>query len=183
MEKKKILDMRSIVFVVAGILWALFSVWLDRGWYWWLLGALVAAAVLRIAIGPRVRVIAFSAGAVTTIFVTFFYLFGYPVYDDLRHRTAFDEAGWKANETGEDIMWPPRLRMVDDLLATRDLRGWDRSRVVKLLGKPDMTNWNREGQMVYLLGPERGLFSVDSEWLVITLDDKGKVAGCMLARD
>jgi hypothetical protein len=73
--------------------------------------------------------------------------------------------------------------MVDNLLKTHDLHGWDRARVVAFLGKPDMTNWNREGQLVYHLGPERGLFRIDSEWLVITLDDNSKVSDCTLARD
>jgi len=73
--------------------------------------------------------------------------------------------------------------MVDDLLRTHDLRGWGRSQVVSLLGEPDQTNWDTDGQLVYHLGPERGLFRIDSEWLVVTVGDDGKVTKYVLARD
>jgi hypothetical protein len=183
MPIKKFLDLRSFAFGLAGCVAGLLSTLVGGNWLWWLLGFLGAAVAARVVFGRTVRAIAFGAGAIISIVALFLYLFGYPVYDDWKHRARFDPLVWKQGDTGEDIMWPPRLRMVDNLLKTHDLHGWDRSRVVAFLGKPDMTNWNREGQLVYHLGPERGLFRIDSEWLVITLDDNRKVTDYTLARD
>ena len=42
-----------------------------------------------------------------------------------------------------------------------------RAQLEDLLGVPPATEYFREDQYVYWLGPERGLFSVDSEWLVV----------------
>lgn len=183
MKKKKLFDFRSVVFGVAGICWTLFVMWLDHGWQWWLLGALTIAILARLAMGPRVRAFAFCTGALMSVVVIFTYLFGYPVYDNLRHERPFDAGIWRQNPANADVMWPPRLCMVDDLLKKHDLHGWKRSKVEKLLGHPDLTEWEKEGQMVYRLGPERGLFRIDSEWLVITLDGKERVTTYVLARD
>ncbi len=176
-------DRFSAVFGIAGFLWALFSVWLDKGWQWWLLGAIASAVAARLAVGRRIRPVAFAVGSAVLIAVLFGYLFGYPVFDDWRHRTAFDAALWRQEDTGAEIMWPHRLCMVDDLLRRHDLHGWERSRVVALLGEPDQTNWDREGQLVYRLGPERGLFRIDSEWLVLTLGADNRVTKRVIAND
>lgn len=36
---------------------------------------------------------------------------------------------------------------------------------------------------MYWLGPERGFFSIDSEWLVIRLNSHGKVVDYHIERD
>jgi hypothetical protein len=73
--------------------------------------------------------------------------------------------------------------MVDDLLARRELLGRSRAEVVALLGEPRRTDYFREYDLVYWLGPERGLMSVDSEWLVLRLDRSGRVIVRRLVTD
>ncbi|HET9426126.1 MAG TPA: hypothetical protein VFO55_12195 [Gemmatimonadaceae bacterium] len=65
--------------------------------------------------------------------------------------------------------------MVDDLLARHPLRGKTRAEVVALIGEPTEKELFREYDMVYWLGPERGLIGTDSEFLVIRLDAAGRV--------
>ena len=65
-----------------------------------------------------------------------------------------------------------RVKIVDDLFRKQALVGLSKDKVIDLLG-PETENayFKEPGNMVYYLGPERGLISVDSEWLVIELDD------------
>ena len=107
-----------------------------------------------------------------------------PSGDDYRHRLVFDAKAWrnKAADAGDD--WPTRLRMVDSLMDRRLLDGRTRSQVVELLGPTDDTSKWRDWDLVYHLGPERkGLFRIDSEWLVIRLDSSRTVASYRLVAD
>lgn len=62
--------------------------------------------------------------------------------------------------------------MVNDLFRKHSLAGLSKDQVVELLG-PDTENayFKEIDNMVYYLGPERGLISIDSEWLVIEFDN------------
>src|SRR4051812_37435725 len=60
--------------------------------------------------------------------------------------------------------------MVDDLLDQHELRGMTRVQVVSLIGEPDTVRDLPEYDLVYWLGPERGLIGTDSEYLVMKLD-------------
>ncbi len=73
--------------------------------------------------------------------------------------------------------------MVDDLLRQNRLVGITRTEVVALLGTPAQTGYFREYDLVYWLGPERGLFSIDSEWLVMRTDSLGRVTEAKLVTD
>ena len=77
-----------------------------------------------------------------------------------------------------------RTRIVDDLLADHELPGMTRAEVLDLLGDHDNEAgyFAQEGRMVYWLGPERGLFSIDSEWLILDFDGD-VVTGCEITRD
>jgi hypothetical protein len=77
----------------------------------------------------------------------------------------------------------PRGCMVDDLLARYHLVGMPRAEVVRLLGEPPPTEYFRNFDLVYWLGPERGVFSIDSEWLVMKLDPTGRVVEAKLVTD
>ena len=57
--------------------------------------------------------------------------------------------------------------MVDDLMRTRPLVGMSRAQLEELLGVPPPSEYFREYDYVYWLGPERGFVSIDSEWLVV----------------
>src|SRR5690606_10909744 len=65
-----------------------------------------------------------------------------------------------------------RVKMVNDLFRKHTLASHSKDQVVELLG-PDTENayFKKIDNMVYYLGPERGLISIDSEWLVIEFDN------------
>jgi outer membrane protein assembly factor BamE (lipoprotein component of BamABCDE complex) len=73
--------------------------------------------------------------------------------------------------------------MVDDFLAKHKLRGMTKQEIVELLGEPDDTDYFSNWDMVYWLGPERGFMQLDSEWLVIDLDDLQRVSEYRLVTD
>ena len=107
-----------------------------------------------------------------------------PSSDDYRHRLSFEKRVWrdKSADAGDD--WPTRLRMVDSLMDRRLLDGRTRPQVVELLGPADDTQKWRDWDLVYRLGPERkGLFRIDSEWLVIRLDSRRTMASYRLVAD
>ena len=73
--------------------------------------------------------------------------------------------------------------MVDDLLQRHQFKGMDREQVVALIGEPDKTESFRDWDFVYLLGPERGWFSIDSEWLAFRFDNQKKVTEYRIVTD
>lgn len=89
--------------------------------------------------------------------------------------TRFDSAAWRANESRVGT-GPPRIDMIDNLLARHELLGRTRPEVVALLGEPEDTDYFSNFDMVYWLGPERGFIRIDSEWLVLRLGETGRVA-------
>ena len=146
---------------------------------WVVLAALVA---IRVARGPVVRPVAFAAGVLTVHGLAVAALFLSPVFDEYRHRRTFDAAAWRRHEAKE-VMWPDRLAMIDDLMERHALRGLSRDSVERLLGPGDSTASWGEWDLVYLLGPERGLIRIDSEWLVVDFDAHGRVREYRLVRD
>ena len=70
--------------------------------------------------------------------------------------------------------------MVDDLLERHELQGKTRAEVVALIGEPQQSDAFPEYDMVYWLGPERGLIGTDSEFLVMKLDKAGRVTSVEL---
>jgi hypothetical protein len=70
--------------------------------------------------------------------------------------------------------------MVDDLLERHELRGKTRAEVVALIGEPQRSDVFPEYDMVYWLGPERGLIGTDSEFLLMKLDKSGRVTSVEL---
>ena len=73
--------------------------------------------------------------------------------------------------------------VVDDLLRRERLRGRTRAEIVALLGEPPRTEYFRDYDLVYWLGPERSMMSIDSEWLVFRLDSTGRVIEHRLVTD
>jgi hypothetical protein len=70
--------------------------------------------------------------------------------------------------------------MVSDLLDKHVLQGMSRADVVALIGEPDPKDVFPEYDLVYWLGPERGLIGTDSEYLVIKLDRASRVTSVEL---
>lgn len=76
-----------------------------------------------------------------------------------------------------------RIEMIDELLKKYKLKGMKKEEVIKLLGSADKTNYFKNWDMVYWLGPERGFISIDSEWLVLKLDTDNTVVDAKVLRD
>jgi hypothetical protein len=70
--------------------------------------------------------------------------------------------------------------MVDDLLDRHELRGMTRAEVVSLIGEPDSTRDFPDYDLVYWLGPERGLIGTDSEYLAMKLDKSKRITSVEL---
>ena len=64
--------------------------------------------------------------------------------------------------------------MVGPLLDQHPLNGLSRSMVVGLLGEPTPTDKWENWDMIYVLGPTEYM-PIDHEWLVIRLDEEGRV--------
>ena len=62
-----------------------------------------------------------------------------------------------------------RTKIVEDFLRDYSLKGMPKSEVLRLLGNDNHEEgyFLQENRLVYYLGAERGLISIDSEWLVI----------------
>ena len=91
----------------------------------------------------------------------------------------FDPSLWGNSQTPASV----RLRMADDLVDNKKLIGLTRQEVVARLGVAPKTEYFKEFDMVYYLGPERGFMSIDSEWLVLKLGPDGRVVRATIARD
>ena len=93
---------------------------------------------------------------------------------------AFDPNAWRdENKVQQGV----RLGMADRLTARGTLVGKTRAEVVELLGEPPETGYFADWDLVYWLGPERGYFSIDSEWLVVRLGADGRVVDNRIVRD
>jgi len=65
-----------------------------------------------------------------------------------------------------------RVNMVDNMLEKHNLVGQSNEQVIELLGNETENPYFKEvDNYVYYMGDERGLISIDSEWLVITFDN------------
>jgi hypothetical protein len=70
--------------------------------------------------------------------------------------------------------------MVDDFLDKHDPRGMTRAQVVALIGEPDSQSDVAGYDLVYWLGPQRGLIGTDSEYLVMKLDKSNRIISAEL---
>jgi outer membrane protein assembly factor BamE (lipoprotein component of BamABCDE complex) len=91
----------------------------------------------------------------------------------------FDSAAWKSPPDRDRT----RVAMIDALLWSYELRGMSRIEVHRLLGRPPETDYFRDWDHVYRLGMERGLFSIDSEWLVLRFDRADRVSEWAVVTD
>jgi hypothetical protein len=132
---------------------------ISRKWPFWLLALVVVLG-----------------GTVAFVWLRPYYLLATaPVPEDrCPGHEKFDASIWRDSVAAYSEL-APRGCMVADLLRRTSLVGMDRSQVVALLGEPNRTGYFKAYDLVYWLGPEPGLFSIDSEWLVMKLDPAGRV--------
>ena len=147
------------------------------GWLPWIAFALVV--VLRFIKGRRIRWVFHFLGTATPTVALIGWLFLGDTIADMMHRQKFSAETWQKQETVKhDTMWPPRLCMVDDLMASGRLMGMSSNQVVELLGPPHDKSFPFgavDCDIHYYLGPERGFIRIDSEWLFLKFGPDGKV--------
>lgn len=73
--------------------------------------------------------------------------------------------------------------MADDLVENKKLIGLTRQEVLARLDEPPKTEYFKNFNLVYYLGPERGFMGIDSEWLVLKLGPEGRVVKATIAHD
>lgn len=77
-----------------------------------------------------------------------------------------------------------RVWMVDDLLSQNDFIGMDVFSIQSILGKEtDTSYFEAPRRFVYYLGNERGLISIDSEWLILDVNEEDIVTNVQIMRD
>jgi len=96
------------------------------------------------------------------------------------NRQRFELVAWQSGQSRTNAV---RIRMVDDLLHRHRFGGMTRDQVTAIVGEPDKTEYFRDWDMVYWLGPERGFMGIDSEWLVFRPDGQKKVSDYKIVRD
>ena len=107
--------------------------------------------------------------------------------EEWRHRQDFDARVWRSQVPSEHgPQWPPRLCMVDGLLASGRLNGTTSDQLVELLGPPTVRATAAgvtKPEISYYLGSERGNFGIDSETLCIRFGPDGKVERAWIHHD
>jgi hypothetical protein len=91
----------------------------------------------------------------------------------------FERDKWREADMHAKIRGP----LADNLIANCKMLGMNREHIVQMLGKPEKTNYFRDYDLVYVLGPERGFISIDYEWLVFKLGTDGRVAQYRIVTD
>jgi len=114
---------------------------------------------------------------VITILSSMTLLFCIVVLGVNEYHSHFTTEKWLHNES-------KRVYMVDDLLNDHELKEKTKADVIRLLGLPTETDYFKEDHnIVYYLGNERGLISIDSEWLVINFNNQEKVTSYKILAD
>lgn len=96
------------------------------------------------------------------------------------------QAGSREPDNSGSLTEFPRHGMAKDLISRRLIYGKTEKEVVDLLGPPsDDLRLQGGRQLWYWLGPDRHLIGggIDSEWLVLVIDDKGRVKECKIKED
>ena len=105
------------------------------------------------------------------------------LFDDGVDQIYFDSDVWK-NTPAEFSLESTRLKMVDDFLDKYFIVGMSRDEVISLIGEPDQTEYFKSYEMVYMLGQETdSYFAIDSQWLVLDLNDSERVVSYNIVTD
>jgi hypothetical protein len=94
-------------------------------------------------------------------------------------QTEFNAEVWRTVGTLSD---PMRIRMVDDLIDSGLLLGKTDAEIGQLLGSVSGRQLGHSCDRLYWLDPERGMFSIDSEWLCLNFDH-GRLVDQRIIRD
>jgi hypothetical protein len=75
-----------------------------------------------------------------------------------------------------------KISVANRLVNSGEILGWDIAQVEHRFGSPTPTDKFAEWGRVYVLGPSSG-FGIDFTWLVIRLDDAGRVVEAKVVED
>lgn len=101
----------------------------------------------------------------------------------VRQDTFFNSKVWKDAPLKDSSDSYVRQKMVDDLLLRYKLVGMKRTELEQLLGQPDNSGYvENYNSYSYILGPERGIFGIDYEYLSIKFKG-GKVIAAEIFTD
>jgi hypothetical protein len=108
----------------------------------------------------------------------------FPNGSDLRK---FDSAIWQNESSTEpdDNLISEREKMLKDLVENV-LPGKTKNEIEKFLGKSLTTSYfaSINKDLIYYMGPERDSYmNIDSEWLLIWIDESGRFEKCKLMND
>jgi hypothetical protein len=95
----------------------------------------------------------------------------------------FIRSWWDAGVGDDADPLHKRHRIADTLVASHQLIGRTRAEIEAQLGFVSRARGFEGWDMIYLLGDERGFFSIDGEWLVIRLDASGRASEARIITD
>lgn len=119
-----------------------------------------------------------GAAILTYLALISFLLFA-PKLKSYVNQITFDSKQWQIHLADRDTI---KQKMVNDLLSKHQLIGMTQTKIDEILGKPPQTEYFKDYDYVYWLGPERSALSIDSEWLGIKFE-KGIVVRVDILRD
>ncbi|MCP4168807.1 MAG: hypothetical protein GY759_23320 [Chloroflexi bacterium] len=94
----------------------------------------------------------------------------------LYNHQEFNSEVWRSSNSASYVPHDltSRQKMLDDVIKNI-LPGSTQDELEVLLGESADTGlpWTTSYDLIFLLGPDRGLFGIDSEWLLIWVDENG----------
>ena len=94
----------------------------------------------------------------------------------------FNKSRWDKRCSGIHPLKLPH-RMADRLVGSDVLIGKSAAEVITLLDEPKPSGYFKSYDFAYCLGPQRGFFPMDNEWLVLKLDENGEVFEAAVVSD
>ena len=145
----------------------------------WSVGAVLVSRLKKQPVGKASRVIGHVAFAAVLCF-TGFLVASYFIPGSLpsgSHLSAFDRSVWFDTTSAEYVEGDitPRQKMLAEVVAS--LPGRTRQELERMLGPSLETGYFQSSgrDLIYVTGPQRdSFFAIDSEWLLIWLDDTGR---------
>ncbi len=136
-----------------------------------------------LSLHTRTRILAAGVVAALSLVLVMLYATGMLPTRGMRclGRSTFSSTAWQSEAEWHGVLG--RGCVVDDYLRRHAPVGRSREDIVRELGQPRPTDYFREYDLVYWVGPERGVVAIDSEWLVLRFDTAGRVSEGKLVTD
>ncbi|WEK56034.1 MAG: outer membrane protein assembly factor BamE [Candidatus Cohnella colombiensis] len=114
---------------------------------------------------------------VIQVIVVLYFSFSLLKMINIENKSYFTTQRWIESEGTSE-----RFYMLD--YVTNKTNGMNRDEVIELLGEPYETKYfSGDKRLIYVLGPERGIFSIDYEWLFLEFNEDGLVNNYEIVTD